>query len=373
MLLRLCNTADETTWPSPQNYEDYGSEMARLLFDHVVSHWKSKSADAVLADAQQTDFELRLHTFKTLGTSVPGYEREVLLACAHSSVEQLKILVAEHGQFSDPVEARLRRLAQAAVEGEQPAKRMAVDRKQGPPIGEACSQHRPSRSGCSSCNQITESRETLQRLRLAHSRAVVAERRAAQRLRCLGILGALSTPPEIDSRRCCVACSEDAGELLLFPCGHTAHGACLSQIHGRCPECHLAMEAEEAVLLSSLQPAGLPKLEPSPCRFSSKVAGIRFPKPRRFRFGSKCWALFNDWESLVSVTSACGIGLLYLRVIERNENCLSGGCSRCGAETHPDSRRASCPMHGLCPVACCHVAVGRSTDRGRHHTYGPAS
>ena len=61
---------DETTAGSlGKDAEDYGAEVAQRLLESVVGHWKSKSADAVLADAQQNDFELRLKAFKTLGTS----------------------------------------------------------------------------------------------------------------------------------------------------------------------------------------------------------------------------------------------------------------------------------------------------------------
>ena len=70
MLLQLCTCADETTAGSwSKDAEDYGAEVAQLLLENVVGHWKSKSADAVLADAQQNDFELRLKAFKILGTS----------------------------------------------------------------------------------------------------------------------------------------------------------------------------------------------------------------------------------------------------------------------------------------------------------------
>ncbi|CAE7211510.1 unnamed protein product, partial [Symbiodinium necroappetens] len=282
-LLQLCTCADETTAGSlGKDAEDYGAEVAQRLLESVVGHWKSKSADAVLADAQQNDFELRLKAFKTLGTSVEGYEREVLLACAHSGTEQLKLLL--EASEDPPVEARLRRLAQAAVEGELPAK--APRTRSAPPgaapsLGEACSEvatlHRPTRHGCGFCNQITdEGRETLARLRLASGRAVAAERRAAQRVRVAGALAALSglhlrpVPEELRSEKVCLCCKEDGGKLLLFPCGHTAHAACLGRMNGRCPDCQLGLEEDEAVSLDALPSMTGKRL----CRFSSKIAAV---------------------------------------------------------------------------------------------------
>ncbi|CAE7040695.1 fhkA [Symbiodinium sp. KB8] len=282
-LLQLCTCADETTAGSlGKDAEDYGAEVAQRLLESVVGHWKSKSADAVLADAQQNDFELRLKAFKTLGTSVEGYEREVLLACAHSGTEQLKLLL--EASEDPPVEARLRRLAQAAVEGELPAK--APRTRSAPPhsapsLGEACSEvatlHRPTRHGCGFCNQITdEGRETLARLRLASGRAVAAERRAAQRVRVAGTLATLSglhlrpVPEELRSEKVCLCCKEDGGKLLLFPCGHTAHAACLGRMNGRCPDCQLGLEEDEAVSLDALPSMTGKRL----CRFSSKIAAV---------------------------------------------------------------------------------------------------
>ncbi|CAE6925998.1 fhkA [Symbiodinium sp. CCMP2456] len=289
VLLQLCTYADEATAGSlSKDAQDYGAEVAQLLLENVVSHWKSKSADAVLADAQQNDFELRLKAFKTLGTSVEGYEREVLLACAHSGTEQLKLLLEASGE-EPPVEARLRRLAQAAVEGEFSAKVPRNPRTRtrsaapgDPSDPEACSEvatlHRPTRHGCGFCNQITdEGRETLARLRLASGRAVAAERRAAQRVRVAGALAAASglqlrpaVPVELRSDKVCLCCKEDGGKLLLFPCGHTAHAACLGRINGRCPDCQLDLEEDEAVVLDALPSMTGKRL----CRFSSKIAAV---------------------------------------------------------------------------------------------------
>ncbi|CAE7563929.1 unnamed protein product [Symbiodinium sp. CCMP2592] len=285
VLLQLCTCADETTAGSmSKDAEDYGAEVAQLLLENVVGHWKSKSADVVLADAQQNDFELRLKAFKILGTSVEGYEREVLLACAHSGTEQLKLLLEA---TESPPEARLRRLAQAAVEGEAPAKMPRT--RMGPALGKdpdptassevaTATLHRPAlgRNGCGFCNQITdEGRETLARLRLASGRALAAERRAAQRVRVAGALAAASglhhtVPEELRSEKVCLCCKEDGGKLLLFPCGHTAHAACLGRINGRCPDCQIDLEEDEAVLLDAL-PSMTGKRS---CRFSSKIAAI---------------------------------------------------------------------------------------------------
>ena len=302
-LLRLCTCADETTSPPKSGVQDCGDEVAQLLFDSVIGHWKSKSADAVLADVQQTDFEQRLHVFKTLGARLPGYEREVLLACAHSTVEDLKML-AEPGP--EPVEAPLRRLAQAAVEGlsgrPKVAKVAATRQAQVPAQGpESFSLHRPTREGCAVCNQITDaSRETLSRLRLACSRATAAERRAAQRVRIASALAAsakarFTLPAELQSHEVCGACKQGGDELLLFPCGHVAHAACLDRISRKCSECQLSMEADEGLRLNSLQA----KPEAPGKKFSSKVTAVSAQLKRiltETKRSAQC-LVFAQWQS----------------------------------------------------------------------------
>jgi len=276
-LLQLCTCDNEDV----ASFQDTCFDGAQRLFNHVVSHWQSKSADSALVEAQEAEFELRLNVFKTLGLSVPGYEREVLLASAHSDAQQLKGLIEEPGLAPEPIKVQLRRLAQAAVEGvcdratKVPRRAKEPHHLMAEGSGAERSQHVTTRAGCSACNQITEARDVIARLRLASSRAVATERRAAQRLRCAGVLAAtfglkhLEAPRDFNlSLQCVSGCQGIDGKRLLFPCGHILHAECLAAT-GECPVCQLAFAEDEAVCLH--EGFGIDQFQSA---FSSKVLAL---------------------------------------------------------------------------------------------------
>lgn len=200
------------------------------LVKETWSQQRLKSADATLAEEEYKDFELRLQVFQSLAaaTTSCGYEREVLLAAAHSGTEQLQSF-SSNLQGLEALELQLRHLAQATLEPGAPS---------APTLGRP-STHRVG--ACQACDRLTRPREVLQSLRSAQQRAEKAQQRASRRWRLLQVLLEAAGLP----------LPEGCSPHLLCHCGAQATRLC--GLCGRVACGHETCECGEAVKAVSLE------------------------------------------------------------------------------------------------------------------------
>eukprot|EP00931_Biecheleriopsis_adriatica_P047138 TRINITY_DN27147_c0_g1_i1.p1 TRINITY_DN27147_c0_g1~~TRINITY_DN27147_c0_g1_i1.p1 ORF type:complete len:1922 (-),score=400.77 TRINITY_DN27147_c0_g1_i1:58-5130(-) len=307
-LLELCTHVVLEGEQDSEQHEDPCSRNLWHLLERLEAAARERSAEASSSASRQTDFELRLQARQVLEAAMPGNDREVLLACAHSSAAQLRALLAAD---SHSLEVQLRRLAQAAAEGRtglgQPAEvafpaaekvesfapaaasdtqpRLAGEMALQPPAHAAL----PGSQGCAACAKLLgRGREVLGRLRLASGSAAAAERRASQRLRVMqALIEASGLRPSTcdESRRAVLECALGAvcpdftvprdpqPPLLLLPCGHTCHAECLPAAAGRCPKCQATLRVDEAsaVCLNDVFPQADGKASMTCPRYGSKL------------------------------------------------------------------------------------------------------
>eukprot|EP00913_Durusdinium_trenchii_P011110 g10432.t1 len=158
-------------WPSGVEEEVHLLDFS--LKEHVAYLFRSlERSDELKTPRQRSE-----HVFQSLAaaTTSCGYEREVLLAAAHSGTEQLQSF-SSNLQGLEALELQLRHLAQATLEPGAPS---------APTLGRP-SMHRVG--ACQACDRLTRPREVLQSLRSAQQRAEKAQQRASRRWRLLQVL-----------------------------------------------------------------------------------------------------------------------------------------------------------------------------------------
>eukprot|EP00930_Biecheleria_cincta_P034416 TRINITY_DN23790_c0_g1_i1.p1 TRINITY_DN23790_c0_g1~~TRINITY_DN23790_c0_g1_i1.p1 ORF type:complete len:1916 (+),score=366.35 TRINITY_DN23790_c0_g1_i1:46-5793(+) len=273
LLLQCCSCLGEGENVAPG---EGPAAALRSLLQRLEATLRERGTEARAAAARQADFELRLRAKQVLEGACPGNDREVLLACAHGSTLELRSLFVE-GTFSVgsvcslTLEAQLRRMAQAAAEGqgvvvrENAAPRnLDKDLHEEASPGDAALDPLPHLVkpglGCQGCSRLLgHTKEALARLRLTAGRMSVAVAKATQRLRLARSLAAAAGMLGLQPIECALGpmCSDQppsaaqGSRLMLLACGHICHEACLPQPSSgnvSCPCCQAAMRGADAAV-----------------------------------------------------------------------------------------------------------------------------
>jgi len=227
-LLQLCSHFD----PEPPDGEHAADAEAAL--SRAVRRQRAALAQAVerrhFNETQREELLARRDASEQLRVVLPSSSREAALVCAHCALHEAQGLAEAARHASDArltselalVEGELRRLAQAAVDGQAPAVTVHSD------------------EGCEPCRQLAVWEERLRYLSRSKGQALGDQRHAETQLRFLEAM--LDTFDSPDVRLECPVCFKDATpqSLVILPCGHRFHEACAaSAVNSRscCPQC----------------------------------------------------------------------------------------------------------------------------------------
>jgi hypothetical protein len=397
-LLQLCTHFD----PEGQSATD---AQAALL--HTLDRQRGLQEQALsrqqLCELQRDEILCRREACDRLCAALPEGSREASLACAHCEVSEVQSLAEAALHASDArlhselalVEADLRRLAQAAVDGKSPA----------------VTTH--SEKHCEQCRHLEACEERVKQLNRSKGQAQGDQRHAESHLR---FLEAVSGSLDAQEAYCteCPACLNDTdfNTATILPCGHCLHYSCASSAiitSSRCPQCRRPATLQTCTKVAELLPnRGLA----APMASSSCEDSDALDRVLRQQYGSKIFKVietirniqssegkttkclvFVQWESisvqLEKALKAAGISPVVLRGhLSQRQKALAKFVDKHVAdasvlllslENSPSGMNLACahhvlfvhPMHAeRCEDAVSQElqAIGRVRRRGQNHT-----
>lgn len=397
-LLQLCTHFD------PDNAGAQPAAHARAALEQQVQRLHQSLEQAIsrqrLCEAQREELLSRWDARDRLQGALPDYVREANLACAHCETSELYGLAEAALHASDArlnselalVEADLRRLAQAAVDGQAPAVTAHVD------------------EGCEPCRHLRVCEERAKHFNRSKGQAQGDQHQAERQLRFLeAVLESVNA--SATDRLECLACLHDASPstTTILPCGHRLHLACATTAlaaNGSCPQCQ-----RPATLQNCTGVADLLQTEVASSEAASMVTENISVQKFRKQYGSKLvkvvetirgiqrsegeatkCLVFIQWDSislqLESALKDVGISPLVLRghlslrqkAIRRFVDSSTADTSvlLLSLEHSPSGMNLACahhvllvhPMHAdRCEEAAAHEmqAIGRVRRRGQTH------
>jgi len=356
-----------------------------------------------LCEAQRDEILCRREACDRLCAALPEGTREASLACAHCEVSEVQSLAEAALHASDArlnselalVEADLRRLAQAAVDGQSPA----------------VTTH--SEKHCEQCRHLETCDERVKHLNRSKGQAQGDQRHADSHLRFLEAVSRGLDSQE-GFRAECPACLNDTDckTATILPCGHCLHYACASSAistSSRCPECRRPATLQTCTKVSELlQHQGLV----APLDPNADDDSLASDEVLRQQYGSKLFKViqtirniqynegkatkclvFVQWESvslqLEKGLNAAGISPVVLRGhLSQRQKAIAKFVDKdksdasvllLSLENSPTGMNLACahhvlfvhPMHAeRCEDAVSHElqAIGRVRRRGQNHT-----
>jgi hypothetical protein len=305
-LLQLCTHFDpECTsgQPAPNACAALSQQVQRLrsILEQAVCRQR-------LCDEQREELLSRSEICGRLTAALPDHAREANLACTHCELSELNGLAEAALQASDArlnselalVEADLRRLAQAAVDGQPPALAQHVD------------------EGCEPCRHLRLCEERVKHFNRSKGHSLGEQRHAEAQLRFLEAVSKSLEVSTLDHVEC-PACFHDAsaGATTILPCGHRLHLSCATEAisaQGCCPQCQRPASLQTCTNVAELlQHAGAGACKDAPSAVTETEEAERSTTSLRSQYGSKLCKVIETIQDIQKVEGEATKCLVFIQ------------------------------------------------------------